>query len=276
MSSPKVISPRTRRLFGVLLVTGLYLGAAGLLAAGRASWAEDPKPAQEHAQKKDAAKQGLGAAVCLKCHENDKVMGILQTPHAKIENLETPAAKDLCESCHGPSAAHMEFPMQVGNIVFTKFGKTPIAERNRACLACHQKGAREHWNEGAHGAKLACNSCHVIHQPKDPALAKTGQAERCGLCHEEILKTAPASTSHPLTGEKAIQCTTCHNPHGPVSLISCNDCHKQDAATFARQNEKARSYHERALAQKIECTACHKGFVHAMPQITRADQPPGS
>ena len=181
-------APRTRPALGSTRLRALLLGVAGILFMSGPAPAQDADPGSAPSGPTQAAKEGLGAAVCLTCHENDKVMGILETPHADVEDLDTPAAKERCESCHGPSATHMEFPMQVGNIVFTKHGKTPIRDRNGSCLACHEKGAREHWDEGAHGEELACNSCHVIHRPKDPTLAKTGQAERCGrVAPEDVL-----------------------------------------------------------------------------------------
>ena len=99
------------------------------------------------------APSGEGAAACLVCHESEKVMGIVDTPHANFDDPRSPASRQQCESCHGPSATHMEFPMQVGNIVFTKHGKTTIADRNKACLACHNRGAQAHWNDGPHAAR---------------------------------------------------------------------------------------------------------------------------
>ena len=210
---------------------------------------------------------GEGALACLECHESERVMGIRNTPHADFDDPRSPAAREQCESCHGPSATHMQFPMQVGNIVFTKHGKTPISKRNKACLDCHNEGEQVHWNEGAHGNALSCADCHVLHKPADPSLVRKNQAHECDECHTEILATAPTATFHPLTGENAIFCTECHNPHGPTDLTSCNGCHAQDAPTLAKQSPKAQDYHGRALSQKIECTDCHKAFVHAMPPI---------
>ena len=212
-----------------------------------------------------------GATACLKCHETDKIMGILETPHANFKDPRSPASRKQCESCHGPSAKHMEFPMQVGNIVFTKHGKTPIAERNQACLACHHEGEQSHWGEGAHAKELSCPSCHVIHKPKDPMVVTKNQTPKCTTCHARILESAPVAASHPLSGPKAMDCTQCHNPHGPTNLASCASCHIQDAPTFAKQSPKAQDYHARGLKQKIDCTACHKGFVHSMSPLTLSE-----
>lgn len=234
------------------------------LAGLSLGWTEDEQPYS-----------GEGFEACLKCHESEKIVGIKQTAHADFDDPRSPAAKEQCESCHGPSAIHMEFPMQVGNIVFTKHGKTPVSARNRQCLSCHDKGDRAHWNEGAHGRELACNNCHTIHKPKDPMLQTAGQVERCAdSCHEKILETAPANASHRFSGKDAMYCTQCHNPHGPTSLTACAECHEQDEAAFAKQTPRARGYHERAIEKGIECTECHKGFVHALPVITQVERAP--
>jgi predicted CXXCH cytochrome family protein len=227
------------------------------------------------AQERKQSYSGEGAQACLECHESDKVMGIRDTPHADFDDPRTPAARKQCESCHGPSATHMNFPMQVGNIVFTKHGKTPISDRNKTCLACHHEGEQAHWNEGEHGENLSCADCHVMHVAKDPALSTANQPTQCSTCHEQILSTAPAESVHPLTGENAIYCTQCHNPHGQTDLKSCTECHAQDSKTLARQSPKAQDYHKRGVSEKIDCTSCHKGFVHAMPQITMTDRTAG-
>ena len=46
-------------------------------------------------------------------------MELVKTPHANFEDPRSPASREQCESCHGPSGTHVDFPMQVGNIRFT-------------------------------------------------------------------------------------------------------------------------------------------------------------
>ena len=121
-----------------------------------------------------------GARACLECHESEKVMGIIETPHANFENPDTPAAREQCESCHGPSARHMQFPMQVGNIRFSKHDRsTPVAQRNAACMQCHgtkieldetNRPTPETWpNNGMgniypDGGTGSCTACHSRHK----------------------------------------------------------------------------------------------------------------
>ncbi len=224
----------------------------------------------------DQPYSGKGAEACLKCHGTEKILGIEKTAHWKADDPRTPAAKQQCESCHGPSKKHMEFPIQVGNISFSNSSKTPVPERNQICLTCHDQGPRAHWKESAHGKFFACTNCHVIHQAKGPMLDHSSQVAFCTMCHPAILTNAPENAPHRLTGENAMYCTQCHNPHGPITLTACAECHKQDEATFAKQTPRAREYHERAVAKQIACTDCHKGFVHAAPAIAAKEpQPPG-
>ena len=94
-------------------------------------------------------------------------MGIMETPHFHADDPKTPAARKECESCHGPSAKHMNFPMQVGNIRFGTKKKTPHAEQAAACLECHGDGARKNWKAGPHGFEdMTCADCHNIHKAK--------------------------------------------------------------------------------------------------------------
>lgn len=226
------------------------------------------------ATEEDQPYSGEGFAACLKCHGTEKIVGIEKTAHFNANDPRTPAAKQQCESCHGPSKKHMEFPMQVRSISFSNDSETPVPERNQICLACHGQGPRAHWKESPHARFLACTNCHAIHQAKDPILDHSFQVAFCTACHPAILANAPENAPHRFTGEHAMYCTQCHNPHGPVTLKACAECHKQDEATFAKQTPRAREYHERALAKKIECTACHKGFVHAAPKIAAEEPEP--
>jgi predicted CXXCH cytochrome family protein len=209
-----------------------------------------------------------GAKPCLECHESKAIMGIVKTPHANFDDPDSPASQKQCESCHGASATHMDFPMQVGNTRFGSKSKTSVEAKNQTCLTCHQEGAREGWKLGPHGLEdLACASCHSIHQSKDPILSRPAQAARCtDSCHGAIASSPPADAPHKV-GMDDLTCTSCHNPHGPIDLSTCLTCHPLDAADLATQSPKTRGYHERSIAKNVACTSCHKGIVHAMPKV---------
>lgn len=270
LSRPRVI----RALIGAAAIVLLISATPSFGESERSADSSDAsggEPAESAPVVQPAS--GQGAAVCLACHENPRVMEIVDTPHANFQDPGSPASKEQCESCHGPSGTHVEFPMQVGNIRFTRHGKTPIAERNATCLACHVKGSVSHWSESAHAKSLQCGSCHTIHRRKQPTPTSADLSKQCGTCHGAILATAPVASHHPLSGPSAMSCSRCHNPHGATSLTSCLGCHPQDTQTLARQSPNAQDYHARANSEKIDCSACHKGFVHALPQITQSAPP---
>ena len=141
-----------------------------------------------------------GAKSCLDCHGNPRVMGIVKTAHAKRENPNTPAAQKACESCHGPSAIHMQFPMQVENLHFGTKSTTDPHVQNQACLACHAKGARKDWKGSAHGFEhVVCSTCHGIHDPAKIVPAKATLSSGCSAagCHGTLMgDAAPSSFSH--------------------------------------------------------------------------------
>ena len=55
-----------------------------------------------------------GEKACLKCHDQTEeapVLAILKTPHAAKADSRSPLADErACQTCHGPSAAHMKEP----------------------------------------------------------------------------------------------------------------------------------------------------------------------
>lgn len=214
-----------------------------------------------------------GVETCLRCHDTRKIETVFETPHMKEgSSLDSPAAREQCESCHGPSARHVRFPLHVGNIRFTRRDDTTTkAARNRACLECHRGDERAHWESSPHGFdEITCVDCHVVHAVSDPILVEATQTKRCAeSCHLEILEKQPVATPHPFQGEDAVLCTACHDPHGPFDQTACLDCHPWQPKDLAAQGPKARGYHERAISQEISCTECHQGFVHPLPSEIR-------
>ena len=143
-----------------------------------------------------------GAKACIDCHETAKVMGILETAHAKASDSRTPAAQKECQSCHGPSATHMQFPMQVSNMNFGKASKTAPEMQNRMCLECHEDGDREAWHASAHGFdELVCSTCHSIHDPDRIIPERATVTSGCSTeaCHGDLMGSSePADFSHAL------------------------------------------------------------------------------
>ena len=213
-----------------------------------------------------------GAVACLECHETPQVLGILETAHANLDDPDTPAAQHQCQSCHGPSKVHMQFPMQVENLHFGKTSKAQPQEQNRACLECHESGKARRWEASAHGfEKLVCSTCHNIHSPDNVVLSTEKVVETCtsGGCHENVMPAAgPSDFSHrigqDLGGKGVLVCSDCHDPHGPLSSGRCGDCHEQGPESLAKQSEKAQRYHAVATARGTECMRCHRGIAHPL------------
>jgi DmsE family decaheme c-type cytochrome len=215
--------------------------------------------------------------VCTKCHdetEANPVLSILKTPHAVTADSRTPFADQACMTCHGPSEAHVrksgDGERAEPDIVFDADAKTPVAERNRVCLDCHESGLRMHWRGSTHDNEgVACSSCHAVHAGEDPVLAKDTQSETCFTCHRNKRAEIHRPSSHPLL-EGEMACSDCHNPHGssgPKLLVqetvneTCYTCHAEKRGPFLWEHAPVRE----------DCTLCHKphGSVHANLLKTR-------
>jgi nitrate/TMAO reductase-like tetraheme cytochrome c subunit len=215
---------------------------------------------------------GAGEKTCLDCHGNPRVMGIMGTVHMKGGNPNAPAAQKACESCHGPSKAHVQFPMQVENLHFGKKSTTDAKVQNRVCLECHDQKdkARANWKASAHGSEnVVCSTCHSIHDPKRVVPTTAARITTCTSagCHATLMGDAdPTKFSHavgkPLDSKGEMTCSGCHNPHGPLSSSRCIDCHPQTADVLAKQSEKARRFHQVATERGTECIRCHKALAH--------------
>lgn len=211
---------------------------------------------------------------CLECHETPDVLGILDTVHAKESDPDTPASQKQCQSCHGPSAVHMRFPMQVDNVHFGKQSKNKPEVQNKMCLECHHDGERKEWEAGAHGYEhVVCSTCHGLHDPEKniPPTAKlsSGCTESC---HEDLMGgKLPSDFSHALgedvEGKETLTCADCHNPHGPLNSGRCSECHEQTPEIQAKHSEKARRFHKVAEKKGTQCMRCHKGIAHTIPPL---------
>jgi DmsE family decaheme c-type cytochrome len=218
---------------------------------------------------------GEGAKACIDCHGNGHVMGILKTAHAKVDDPDTPAAQQECQSCHGPSKIHMRFPMQVENLHFGKESKAKPEVQNQACLECHAKGARESWEVSAHGfEEVVCSKCHSIHDPAKIIPKTATLSGGCSVdgCHATLMGDADTARFSHAVGKKLgddgqLTCASCHNPHGPLDSGRCIDCHAQTPEILAKESEKARRFHEVATRRTIGCIRCHQELSHPIKQL---------
>ncbi len=215
---------------------------------------------------------------CIDCHASSGILGIAETKHADFDDPRSPAAQRQCQSCHGPSAKHMQFPMQVSNVHFGKGSGAAAAVQNAMCLDCHDGGTQADWKTSPHGLDdVLCSTCHSMHQPDAIVPAHAASTATCNeSCHTNLMGGADPSTfTHPVTATPTDQndftCSTCHNPHGPLDSSRCSDCHDLSPGGMPAQSEKARRFHATATEREIECVRCHKGLAHPIPPLAAGD-----
>ncbi len=236
-----------RTIMKSVLLCG-FLTLAGILPAAAQAPAAVPQP---------AVAAGGGAETCLKCHSTDaKVSPILQTPHATKGDAHSPFGQEGCESCHGPSAAHVASRSNEPNVVFKGPAKSPVAERNAQCISCHENGLRMNWQGSQHQSnEVACNDCHTLHASKDPVLVKITQPTKCFTCHTEQRADSFKFSHHPIREGKVV-CADCHNPHGapgPKLLKeftvneTCYTCHMEKRGPLLWEHQPVRE----------NCLNCH-------------------
>ena len=242
-----------------------------------------------------------GADTCLGCHDEESITPVFKTKHARRGDKRAPfgAGGLQCEACHGPGARHAakgsKKALTINTFKPTSF--LTVGERNQACLACHQGGARNAWHSGAHDrAQLACTDCHRIHVERDPVLAKSTEPEVCYRCHQQRHADFQKTSAHPLRFGR-MGCADCHNPHGttnPAMLVkptvnqTCTACHAEkrgpllwEHAPVAEDCMLCHSSHgsvRSALLTKnppLLCQQCHSVSGHPSVARTPAALPGG-
>jgi DmsE family decaheme c-type cytochrome len=263
----------------------LQSAPAGAPAGGPAPQAP-PQPMATPAAKPDGAlAPGFVGDddTCLTCHENQTMKG---TPHGRERDVRTPAAKQGCETCHGPGQAHVDAKDNKGFIrVFDK--KAVARDTSAMCLSCHTKGTHVLWEGSPHDARnLSCATCHSVHAPKSVQgqLIAVNQEALCVTCHRpQVLKTR--RQAHMPQREGAMSCSSCHNPHGATNVRllktgnwineSCASCHAEKRGPFLFEHAAGRescvschdphgSNHDRMLVARppMLCQRCHIGSRH--------------
>ena len=220
----------------------------------------------------------VGREKCQECHE-DEVAKFVETRMGKIfsQGPRNALEQRVCESCHGPGSAHVEDPLDPkAMLYFGKKSSASVAEQNRACLQCHEKGGQTYWIGSPHEARgMACTECHkVMEKTADrfqlvsedevtPFYARRANSEVCFQCHLQKRAQLLRSSHMPLR-EGKIDCSDCHNPHGtatPALLIensvneNCYKCHAEKRGPFLWE-------HPPVLENCLNCHEPH-GSIHA-------------
>jgi len=217
----------------------------------------------------------VGDAVCTKCHDEDQAYPVLRigkTRHGVTADARTPT----CTSCHGASEQHtrkgsdadrprpditysvMNSSVPDGERVQNevRYAASSAADRNAACLGCHQGGDRMFWASSAHSNRdVACNNCHQIHTGDDRVQAKATQTELCFGCHKEQRAQMHRPSHHPVP-EGLMSCSDCHNPHGSAGTKqlqsdsvneTCFQCHVEKRGPFVHNHQPVTE----------DCSICH-------------------
>ena len=286
---------------GIWLVCGLVVWLAALVAV-RAS--ESPRPTELSPSGENSATQQkppqaqaptpappaggvgyVGQDTCVTCHEDQGKGRYEKSPHAATSDSRSPAAKQGCESCHGPGAKHVEDPAtnKLKNLKAT--GQATVI--NETCTSCHSRQNHVLWEGSQHETRgLACSTCHSVHSPKseDKQLKEVTQRELCATCHRDKISKLDRSGHMPVREQK-MECSSCHNVHGTtnVRLLRkgdsvaelCTSCHAEKRGPYLWEHAPSRdgcvtchdphgSSNERMLVSKppLLCQRCHVATRH--------------
>ncbi len=240
-------------------------------------------PAQAQAPAAPADAGYVGQDTCLACHA-DTIGSYTDSAHHRAVDPRSPAAKQGCESCHGPGSKHAEDPTSVKPKRFTEM---TADEANATCATCHSRGQHALWEGSQHESRgVACTTCHSVHNPvsEKGQLKKKTQTEVCASCHRDKASKVDRSGHMPVR-EGKMQCSTCHNVHGStnVKLLAkgessadlCVSCHADKRGPFLWEHAPSRdgcatchdphgSANDRMLVSKPPalCQRCHVATRH--------------
>ena len=209
---------------------------------------------------------------CRGCHSGDaRIVAFLKlSPMAVKGDPKTPMAQGGCESCHGPSAAHVASRSKGGDgepgVVFKGPNASPVAERNAVCLGCHESGMRMNWQGSQMSAPASpAPTATPSTPPKDPVLVKETQPQECFTCHAEQRADSFKYSHHPIREGKVV-CSDCHNPigsPGPKLLKeftvneTCYNCHAEKRGPMLWEHQPVRE----------NCLNCHTPHGSNQPRL---------
>jgi len=260
-----------------LLATGAL---ALLMILGRspsAAAADDPPPPQATttaaATTTDApAAEAAATAACSDCHEQAKAF--LTNPHARGGVTNGVVSNDVCATCHGDGAEHIESGGDKTKITVPR-GRTGSDE---TCLLCH-----EQTKGGMHASsnQVNCLTCHSIHKsdPRAPHLVAKPQLALCGTCHTQSASFRNKPYAHRLD-RGGMACSSCHDPHGRRAKgersLSLPDplCLTRAVVSFSlsgHTEKRGPFVFSHGGLEVGECTTCHESHGSSNPkQLKRA------
>jgi DmsE family decaheme c-type cytochrome len=202
-----------------------------------------------------------GDAVCTACHDESEsrpILAMYKTRHGIKADSRVPG----CQSCHGPSAAHVRNIGGTGehrtppDVTFGLHAHSDARTQGAVCLGCHVGGKQAQWPGSEHESRdIPCAGCHTVHAAMDPVMTKATQPDVCFTCHKTQRSQTHLISTHPLAAG-TMACSDCHNPHGssgPHLLAgnsvneTCYTCHAEKRGPFLWEHAPVSD----------ECTNCH-------------------
>ncbi|HKW02255.1 MAG TPA: DmsE family decaheme c-type cytochrome [Vicinamibacterales bacterium] len=253
-------TPTTWLIFSICIwlaaLVGVKVSAEVRPPVADATAEDSSPPAQNPAQPVAGGATLVGDDKCITCHA-DKGDGLTQTPHGRKADLRTPAAKQGCETCHGPGSKHVDDPANVK--IPVNFKTASARDVNATCTSCHSRGEHALWDGSQHESRgLSCTTCHSVHNFKSEhgQLKEKTQPEVCASCHRDKIAKLDRSGHMPIR-EGKMTCTSCHNVHGTTNVrllrkgdsVSelCTSCHADKRGPFLWEHAPSRD----------GCVSCH-------------------
>jgi DmsE family decaheme c-type cytochrome len=260
------------------------VGAAALLlflgvSPGRAQQTPPPPPSPAPATATAPAPTAPAPAAeatalsCGDCHEQAKAFTANAHAYGHVKGGVVP--NDVCESCHGPGAAHIEAGGDK-TMIYKPAGREGA---DKVCLKCHDTNTdrlARHAGMHANSAQINCLTCHSIHSPQagSPHLLAKSEITLCNMCHmTQVASFRNKPFAHRI-GRGGMSCSSCHEPHGRPSRDSlrmttaneslpCYSCHSDKRGPFVFNHPPE---------SVSDCTTCHEPHGSLNPkQLKRAN-----
>jgi len=278
------------RSISVSIVWILFLLAARTDAAGQvqdplAPRPQQPVPSPDPQAKPTAVASGapaapavpktyVGSDTCQACHE-DIFNAFQKDPHKAVDSDKKRGRENhACEGCHGPASTHVD-SMSASDIVNP--AKLSAARVDETCLSCHrnQPAHMGRIQSGHARSRVACTSCHRMHQPGAESLvARTPNTvnRQCSACHSNVWAAFQRNYTHPLP-QHAMSCLDCHNPHGSFLPAQIRTFAANERGCFAcHANLRGPFTYEHSPVRTAGCQTCHEIHGSANPKmLTRAE-----
>jgi len=208
----------------------------------------------------------VGNETCATCH--DEVAARASTArHGRLTVRQRQGASGTCESCHGPGSVHAN--SSDPNDIWS-FKKLDPEQQVAVCTRCHDGRAYAHFLSAPHSANgMSCVTCHPAH-PKNAAAPGTAQPDVCYSCHANIRAKSNLPSHHPIR-EGRMQCTNCHDLHGPETGESiggrtndkCIKCHREKEGPF--------TFEHAAVVE--DCATCHDPHGTVVNNLLKKTEP---